>query len=241
VRTDTEHVSARLAAIQGRIQAAWDQAESSVRADRVRVVGVTKYLEPGQMLDLRAAGLEIFGENRAQLATAKLEVFAGQPAARRPCEWHFIGTLQSNKVRQVVGRFDLIHSVDRMELALALSREAVGLGLVQRVLLQVNVSREASKHGFPEADLDECWPELRALPGLRWEGLMGMAAEEGDARAEFRRLRLVRDRLDPAHGMLRELSMGMSGDFEEAVLEGASLVRVGTVLFSEEAGSGWNS
>jgi len=237
VRTDAEHVATRLAAIQTRIEAARREAEPSVRADRVRVVAVTKYLDAEQMLELRAAGLELFGENRAQAALTKLEAFADQPAERRPLEWHFIGTLQGNKVRQVVGRFQLIHSVDRLELAEELSREAGRRGLVQPVLLQVNVSGEASKHGFTEAGLTELWPRLGRLPGLRLDGLMGMAAAEGDAGAEFRRLRRLRDRLDPERGRLRELSMGMSGDFEEAVREGASLVRIGTYLFSEEAGT----
>ncbi len=237
MRTDAEHVAARLAAIQARIGAARLEAEPSVRADRVRVVAVTKYLETEQMLELRAAGLELFGENRAQAALAKLEAFATQPPERQPLEWHFIGTLQGNKVRQVVGRFQLIHSVDRLELAEELSREAGNRGLVQPVLLQVNVSGEASKHGFTEDGLTELWPRLRRLEGLRLDGLMGMAAAEGDAGAEFRRLRQLRDRLDPERGQLRELSMGMSGDFGEAVHEGASLVRIGTYLFSEEAGT----
>lgn len=241
MRTDAQHVAARSAAIQARMETAWRQADPLVRSQRVRLVAVTKYLEAAQMLELRAAGLEIFAENRAQAGLAKLESFAAGPSECRPREWHFIGSLQGNKVRQVAGRFELIHSVDRPELARALAAEAAGRGIVQRALLQVNISGEASKHGFAEEELEALWPRLSLLPGLRLEGLMGMAAEEGDAAPAFRRLRLLRDRLDPGRAELRELSMGMSGDFEEAIREGASLVRIGTYLFSEEAGSGWNS
>jgi len=236
MRHDTAFVSARRAEIQARMEAAWRGADPAVRAERVRLVAVTKYLDAEEMTGLRAAGLEIFAENRAQAALAKLEAAAGWQAAEQPREWHFIGTVQGNKARSVVGRFHLLHGVDRWELAQALSREAVAQGLTQRVLLEVHISGEESKHGFPPDELEALWPDLAALPGLRVEGLMGMASLDGDAAAQFRGLREVRDRLDPGRSRLRELSMGMSGDFEEAIREGASLVRIGTSLFSEEAG-----
>lgn len=237
MRHDTAFVSARRAEIQARMEAAWRAAAPGTRAERVRLVAVTKYLDAERMTGLRAAGLEIFAENRVQAALAKLEAAAGWQDADRPLEWHFIGTLQSNKVKAAVGRFHLLHAVDRLELARALSREAAARGITQRVLLEVHISGEESKQGFPPEELLATWPELATLPGLRVEGLMGMAAPDGDAQAQFRGLRELRDRLDPRRDRLRELSMGMSGDFEAAIHEGASLVRIGTSLFSEEAGT----
>jgi pyridoxal phosphate enzyme (YggS family) len=237
MRHDTAFVSARRAEIQARMEAAWHAAAPGTRAERVRLVAVTKYLDAGQMSGLRAAGLEIFAENRVQAALAKLEAAAGWRDVDQPREWHFIGTLQGNKVKAAVGRFHLLHGVDRLEIARALSAEAVAHGLTQRVLLEVHISGEESKQGFLADELEAGWPELATLPGLLVEGLMGMAAPDGDARAQFRGLRELRDRLDPERRRLRELSMGMSGDFEEAIREGASLVRIGTSLFSEEAGT----
>jgi pyridoxal phosphate enzyme (YggS family) len=237
MRYDTAFVSARRAEIQARMEAAWQSADPAVRADRVRLVAVTKYLDAVEMTGLRTAGLELFAENRVQAALAKLEACDGWDPGARPLEWHFIGNVQGNKVRAVTGRFHLLHGVDRWDLAQALSREAVSRGLEQRVLLEVHISGEATKHGFGTDELAALWPELSALPGLRVEGLMGMAGLDGDARVQFRGLRRLRDQLDPRRDRLRELSMGMSGDFEEAILEGASLVRIGTSLFSEEAGT----
>jgi len=225
-------VAARLAEIRARI----DRAACAAGRDGgdVRVVAVTKYLAAAQMSGLRAAGLDCFGENRAQDALPKVEALAG-PAA--PREWHFIGTLQGNKARAVTGRFHLIHSVDRPELAERVAAAARAGGLRQRVLFQVNISGEAAKHGFTAGELAAAWHRLRSLPGLEAAGLMGMAAEDDpDPRATFRALRVLRDELDPAGAALRELSMGMSGDFEAAVAEGATLVRIGRMLFSEEAG-----
>jgi pyridoxal phosphate enzyme (YggS family) len=234
VRSDSPFVQARLTEIRARIAAAAPPGRDPAG---IAVVAVTKYLAPERMRELRAAGLGIFGENRAREALAKLEYFAAQPPERRPREWHFIGTLQGNKVREVVGRFDLIHSLDRMETARRVSQAAVERGIAQRALLQACVSGEESKHGFAPGELEQAWPELAALPGLRLEGLMGMAAALGDPRPAFRALRALRDRLDPGAARLRELSMGMSGDFEAAVAEGATLLRIGTLLYSEEAGA----
>jgi hypothetical protein len=234
VRTDAAFVASRLARLERRIKLAADSAAAGggEAAARVRVVGVTKYLAAAQMGALRQAGLMLFGENRVQDALPKLELLRGEAA---PQEWHFIGTVQGNKARAVTGRFALIHSVDRLELARRISQAATEQGLRQDVLLEVNISGEASKHGFEAAELEALWPELARLPGLGIRGLMGMAAEDAPARPAFRALRLLRDRLDPGRRLLGELSMGMSGDFEAAVAEGATLLRIGRSLFSEEA------
>ena len=240
MRTDSNFVTARLSEIRERMRAAAGPtrcAGDGAAVPEPQLVAVTKTLTAPQMTELRAAGLEFFGESRLQDALPKLDFFAGQPAGRRPREWHFIGTLQGNKVRAVVGRFDLIHGLDRWETARRVSQAAREQGLVQRVLLQVRVSGEEQKHGFEAEELERTWPELAALPGLRVEGLMGMAAAQGDPQPAFRALRLLRERLDPEARTLRHLSMGMSGDFEAAVAEGATLVRIGTLLFTEEAGT----
>lgn len=229
VRTDASFVAQRLEQLTGRMMRA---GGLEFRAAPPRIVAVTKYLAAQDMQQLRQAGLELFGESRVQDALPKLDALQG-PAA--PMEWHFIGTLQGNKVKSVVGRFTLFHSVDSLDLARRIAATARELGLEQRVLLQVNISQEDSKHGFSPVTLVSAWSELAALPGLDVRGLMGIAAACGPARPAFRALRLLRDRLDEGRGLLPELSMGMSGDFEDAVAEGATLVRIGTSLFSEEA------
>lgn len=231
MRTDAAFVSQRLDEIRVDIDAARRRAG---RSDEVRLVAVTKYLAADEMRELRGAGLTVFGESRVQDALPKLEAFAAGPAPARPVEWHFIGHLQGNKVRAVVGRFALLHGVDSLVLARRVSAQASEAEIRQRALLQVNVSGEASKHGFGPAELEAALPELLALPGLAVEGLMGMAAAGGaeEARAAFRALRELRERLDPARERLSELSMGMSGDFAVAVEEGATLVRIGSLLFT---------
>lgn len=231
MRTDAPFVAQRLSEIQRRAQRA-QESSALAPGTPLRIVAVTKYLVAEEMGALRAAGLEIFGESRVQDALPKVDALQGAAAPR---EWHFIGTLQGNKVKAVAGRFHLIHSVDRLEVAQRLSDAALEAGIRQAVLVQVNISREASKHGFTPEDLLEAWPHVMALPGLRVRGLMGMAAAGAVARPSFRALRELRNRLDGGRGELPELSMGMSGDFEDAVAEGATLVRIGTSLFSEEA------
>ncbi len=236
MRTDREHLARKLAWLRQEVEGACRQAPAGARAldpASIQIVAVSKYLTADQMRDMRAAGLTIFAESRVQQALPKLDELAGSVAA--PLEWHFIGSLQRNKAAQVVGRFQLIHSVDRMELAERISQLAVERALKQRVLLQVNASAEEQKHGFSPDELEQVLPELLALPGLAVEGLMGMAAQGGGetARLSFRALRLLRDRLDPRVTQLTQLSMGMSGDFAIAVQEGASLIRIGSLLYEE--------
>ncbi len=195
----------------------------------VRVIAVTKGHGPEAVRAAAAAGLAV-GENRVQEALAKQEVLAGLLV-----EWHLIGTLQRNKARHAVGRFALIHSLDREELAAELDRR-VPVGEVQRVLVQVNCSAEDQKGGVSPAELPGLLQALARLERLRVEGLMTMAALSEDpdvARAAFRSLRRVRDEAQARGTALPELSMGMSGDYGVAVEEGATMVRLGTVLFGE--------
>lgn len=166
------------------------------------------------------AGVDALGENRVQEALPKLSAL---PAA----EWHLIGHLQSNKVRHVLGRFALIESLDSLPLARELAGRSHGR---QPVLVEVNASREARKHGFPPESAVAACVEIAGMLELR--GLMGMAAAEGDPAPAFAALRRIRDEVEQRLGRaLPVLSMGMSGDFEAAVREGSTLLRLGRALF----------
>jgi PLP dependent protein len=197
----------------------------------VRVVAVTKGHGPEAVRAAAAAGLEDVGENRVQEAMAKQDA-----AGSVPVTWHLIGTLQRNKARQAVGRFALIHSVDRLDLAGELDRRAAAGPDVQRVLLQVNCSDEPQKGGVEPSGLLPLLEAMAALRHLEVAGLMTMSALTDDLaeqRRAFRRLRELRDQAERAGYRLPELSMGMSGDYTTAVEEGATMVRLGTILFGE--------
>jgi len=199
----------------------------------VRVVAVTKGHGPEAVRAAAAAGLEDVGENRVQEAMAKQDA-----AGSVPVTWHLIGTLQRNKARQAVGRFALIHSVDRLDLAGELDRRAAAGPDVQRVLLQVNCSDEPQKGGVEPSGLLPLLEAMAALRHLEVAGLMTMSALTDDLaeqRRAFRRLRELRDQAERAGYRLPELSMGMSGDYTTAVEEGATMVRLGTILFGERS------
>ena len=196
----------------------------------VRIVAVTKTHGPEAVRAAFAAGLEDVGENRVQEALAKQDQLQDVPV-----RWHLIGGLQRNKARHAVGRFALIHSVDRAELAEELARRVTAGGR-QAVLVEVNCSGESQKGGIEPAGLPGLLDRISALPSLELQGLMTMAALTADVaaqRAAFRRLRSERDRMAAAGYPLPELSMGMSGDYPIAVEEGATMVRLGTLLFGE--------
>lgn len=202
----------------------------------VRIIAVTKGHGPETVRAAAAAGLEAVGENRVQEALAK------QEACREVAvDWHLIGTLQRNKVRQVVGRFAMIQSVDRLELAQELARR-VPTGTVQPVLVQVNCSGEAQKGGVAPGELAALLEAIRPFPSLDVRGLMTMAAFSDDVALQhrtFARLRTLRDAMQGGEGhTLPELSMGMSSDYPAAVEEGATMVRLGTVLFGAREATG---
>jgi PLP dependent protein len=199
----------------------------------VRVVAVTKGHGPEAVRAAAAAGLEDVGENRVQEAMAKQEAVGTIPVT-----WHLIGTLQRNKARQAVGRFALIHSVDRLDLAVELDRRADAGAEVQRVLVQVNCSDEAQKGGVEPSELVPLLGAVSELRHLQVAGLMTMSAlteDRAEQRRAFRRLRELRDQGERAGHRLPELSMGMSGDYTTAVEEGATMVRLGTILFGERS------
>ena len=195
----------------------------------VRLVAVSKTHPAAAVAAAAAAGQRIFGESRVQEAREKI------PACPPALEWHFIGHLQKNKVRQALPLFNFFHSIDSSALAEAMNRIAGETGSVVQGLLEVNVSGEETKHGFTPAQLREELSALLQLPHLQLRGLMTMAPYSDnpeEARPVFRALRALRDELQTAHAHpLPELSMGMSGDFVPAIEEGATLVRIGSSIF----------
>jgi PLP dependent protein len=199
--------------------------------DDVRLLAVSKLHSAQDILTLFQAGQTMFGENYVQEALGKVAILPGE------ISWHFIGHLQTNKVKSVVGRFALVHGVDSLKLARSLQGQAATQGVVQDVLVQVNLAGETQKSGILEAELPELAEFLAASPSLRWQGLMLMPPFFDDpdrARPYFARLRDLAETLRASFGLtLPELSMGMTGDFEAAIEEGATLVRIGTRIFGE--------
>jgi pyridoxal phosphate enzyme (YggS family) len=196
----------------------------------VTIIAVTKGFGPDAVRAARDAGLADVGENRVQEALDKMAALAGGVEVR----WHLIGHLQRNKARHVPGRFALVHSLDSLELADELDRRAAAAGTTVPVLIQVNVAREPQKSGCDPSAVPALARALAARTQLRLEGLMTMAPftdDESVQRGVFRGLRELRDRVQEEGAWLPTLSMGMSGDFATAVAEGATVVRLGTVLF----------
>lgn len=222
-------IAANIDTIQRRIAAAAAAAGRDPAA--VRLVAVSKTKPAALVAEAASAGQRLFGENYVQ------ELVAKAPAVTLPVEWHFIGHLQSNKVKQIAGLVTLIHSVDRLSLAEEISRQWGRLGASCAILVQVNVAGEATKSGTTTQEALELVRQIAGLPNLRIRGLMTMPPFFDDpdaARPYFRQLRLLAEeiasRAIPGVAM-DELSMGMSGDFEAAIAEGATLVRVGSAIF----------
>ncbi len=190
--------------------------------DGVTLVAVTKTVPPERLDEALNAGIRVFGENKIQEAKAKI------PLVSSRARWHFVGHLQSNKARDAVELFELIHSVDSVKLAGELNKWAERAGKTQPILLEVNVSGESSKFGFRPEDLPAALADIQKFPRLEVRGLMTVPPLGKDPRPFFRQLRRLRDETG-----LRELSMGMSHDYEIAIEEGATLVRIGTAIFGE--------
>ena len=207
-------------------------AQTAQRAGRdpddVTLVAVSKTWPADVLKDAAGAGVEVFGENRAQELKEKHAVLGDR------VRWHFVGPLQSNKVRHVVGVAELVHSVDRYGLAEAIARRALSLGIVQDVLIEVNTGGEATKHGVEPAGAARLAEEVAGLDGITVKGLMTIPPRTDDpdgARPYFRDLVALSDLVASAVPGARELSMGMSADFEQAIEEGATIVRVGEAIF----------
>lgn len=224
-------IAARYAQVRHRVD------EAAARGGRdsgdVTIVAVSKTFPADVVLEAHAAGVEVFGENRAQELRDKSAALGDRVV------WHFVGHLQTNKVRQVVGVAALIHSVDRYGLAEMIARRARSLGIVQDVLLEVNIAREATKHGVEPESAASLATEIAGLEGIAVRGFMGMAplgSAPGDARPYFEELAALRDRLADDIGAA-ELSMGMSSDFEVAIEVGATIVRIGEAIFGPRRGA----
>jgi len=222
-------VESRLREVRGRIAAACARAGRD--PSTVRLVAVSKTVPAAVVREAVDAGQRLFGENRVQEALAKIGDVGG--AVR----WHLVGHLQRNKARHAVGTFELIHSVDDAELAREIDRRAAAAGVVQAVLVQANLAGEETKSGAGEADLLPLLDLAASLPALDLRGLMTLPPPSEDPEASrgwFRRLRALRDLGEARIGRaLPELSMGMTEDFEVAVEEGATLVRVGRAIFGK--------
>lgn len=205
----------------------------SIGARPVKLIAVTKYVGPEGIEMAYQCGVTEFGENKIQDALDKQEQLSGQLSGK--VNWHFIGHLQTNKVKKAVGRFALIHSVDSLRLAQEISNAAVRLSLVQPVLLQVKILPDQAKSGFTVAEVKEALPVVSKLPGLRVDGLMTITPLSEDPAVWhqcFEGLRALRDELEQKFAVeLKELSMGMSQDWQEAVRCGATMVRLGKAIF----------
>ncbi|MBX9741986.1 MAG: YggS family pyridoxal phosphate-dependent enzyme [Chthoniobacterales bacterium] len=198
----------------------------------VELIVISKGQPVEKIREVVDAGKTLFGESRLQEAAPKIALL---PSRLR---WHYIGHLQTNKIRKTLPLFELIHSVDHLELAQEIDRIATEVGLFPRVLLEVNVSGESTKYGFSPEVLKNSFEKLLRLPRLQVEGLMTMAPLSCDPEASrpyFERLRKLRDALAANAGIpLPTLSMGMSSDFEVAIEEGATMVRVGSAIFKKK-------
>ena len=227
-------VTERLAEIRELMAEACRQAGRSP-AD-VRIIGVTKYGDVDAARAVLTAGCLDLGESRPQELWRKAEALAATEPAPR---WHLIGHLQRNKVRRTLEVVHLIHTLDSQRLLAAINEEAARQGRVCEVLIEINLAGDPGRTGASEADAQKLVVAAQACPHVRLRGLMGMAsvpegpAASGQARRQFAQLRILREHLqaEAAAETLTELSMGMSGDYVEAILEGATMVRIGSALF----------
>lgn len=221
-----ENLAARLSETKNKINLAAQRAGR--KAEEIKLVAVSKTHPPQTLREALGSGVNIFGENKVQEAESKiLEI------GREKAEWHLIGHLQSNKARKAVKLFDFIHSVDSVELAERLERICIEQGRADlAVLIQVDLAGEKTKSGVSDNDLPDLVEYLKSCENLKFKGFMILPPFFEDAeitRPYFRRLRGIRDEFLPGG----ELSMGMSHDFEAAIEEGATIVRVGTAIFGE--------
>ncbi|MFC1808739.1 YggS family pyridoxal phosphate-dependent enzyme [Candidatus Omnitrophota bacterium] len=197
-----------------------------------QVVLVTKFVLPERIMEAYEAGHRLFGENRVQELIEKKEKLPGD------IQWHFVGHLQTNKVKSIVGEVDLIHSVDSIRLAEAITAEAEKKGIVQKCLIQTNTSSEDTKFGVAPETLINLYKNVKSMQYIDIEGLMTIGAfvdNEDIVRANFRTLQNLRNEIKETCEDARcsELSMGMSGDWQLAVEEGATIIRIGSLIFGE--------
>jgi hypothetical protein len=231
----SEDLEGRILGVRENLARVWEQvARAALKTGRdpgsVKLVAVTKNVSLEVMQEALAAGIKVFGENRVQ------ELVAKQPRLPGDIEWHMIGHLQTNKVKYIIGKVSLIHSLDSLRLAREICRRARERGLVAEVLVQVNISGEETKYGVPPGEVKSFIEEVAGLEGVRVRGLMTIAPFVSDpeqVRPVFRELNRMAGWLKrELPGLpLDYLSMGMSNDFTVAVEEGANIIRVGSAIF----------
>ena len=213
-------------------------------SDNIKLIAVTKTVTIERIIEAVKAGVSILGENRVQEAREKKVRSYELGVRSEKIEWHLIGPLQTNKAKVAVQLFDLIHSVDSIKLAEELDKQAGRIGEKQRILVEVKLSEEETKHGVADKDLMELLAKISDMKNLKLEGLMTIPPFFEDpekTRPYFKRLRELRDNINELRACLsgrqvtryalRDLSMGMSNDFEVAIEEGATMVRIGTAIF----------
>lgn len=210
-----------------------ENVRESVKGYNPKIIAVTKYYAEDKLLEAYDAGVRDFAESKVQDALQKIENLPEK--VRKSSTWHFIGHLQSNKVRKVVGTFDYIHSVDSLKLAKNIARVAEEYGIKQKILVQVNIADEESKFGLSLDDAKRVFKEILLLETLEVVGLMNIAPytpDNGLLKAQFTAIKELRDSLQCEYDCsLPELSMGMSSDYQLAVESGATMIRLGQILF----------
>ena len=217
------------------VQASIEQArQNSCEKQEVTLVAVTKTIDVGPMKEVLKEGVSCFGENKVQEILSKYEKFPDT------VKWHLIGTLQSNKVKYIIDKVEMIHSLDRISLAKEIDRRAKEIGVVMRCLIQVNISQEESKHGLDKAEALKFIEEVaQNFSHIQVLGLMGMAPfveDAEEARPYFRQLKGLFEEaknLNLGTGQMKYLSMGMTNDYTVAIEEGSNMVRVGTGIFGK--------
>lgn len=206
----------------------------NVDTSNTRLIAVSKYVSSEKIIEAYNAGIRNFAESKAQNAEQKRSEIPEK--IEKDIIWHYIGHLQTNKIKKVVGKYEFIHSVDSLKLAKQISEYAASNGITQKVLIQVNTTGEETKFGFDAKTAKEAFAELHNLDSLDIKGFMTMAPyteNENIIHKAFKDLRLLRDELQKKYGKeLPELSMGMSNDYHIAIEEGSTMIRLGSFIFS---------
>lgn len=209
------------------------QIQEDIAPYKPNIIAVTKYFDETAIIDAYNVGLRDFAESRVIEAVEKINNLPAE--IRKSSKFHFIGHLQTNKVKKAVGTFDFIHSVDSLKLARVISDEAQNIGKIQNILLQVNIAEEEQKYGFSKNELYEIFTSIKKLPSINITGLMCMTplgASENELESLFQKMADIKDEIEKRFDCnLREMSMGMSQDYKTAVKYGATMLRIGRRLF----------
>lgn len=216
-----------------RVQANVEKIKAQIAPYNPTIVAVTKYFDESQILKYYEIGFRDFGENRVKDAVEKIKKLPDEVI--KNSRFHLIGHLQTNKVKLAVGNFDLIHSVDSLKLAQAISEEAKNKGIVQKILLQINNANEEQKSGFSPLEIKQQFNDILKLDGIKICGVMNMApihSSDENLHKLFGNIKQIYDELQSEFGVeLNQISMGMSNDFKIALEEGATIIRLGRILF----------